>query len=411
MKFFTYILLFFLISEVVFFKDFWHSANGPSGGIVTSLAVDSSSSFIFVGTSNGGVYRSDINSNVWTQINSGLSNTDVKTLLINSDGTIFAGTFGGGIFISTNNGDSWNASNSGLTNPYLYSTAVSPNGNIYAGTGQRVFRSVNNGSSWTVISNGIPSASITSLAVNSSGYIFATTLGSGLYRSTNNGDLWIRKDSGIVNPDMQSVAIRSDGIIFIGTYNGVFRSLNNGDSYTRIDSGLTNVTAVYAFTFNSHNDIYLGKFSGGIYNSINSGNSWTENNSGLTNLNVTALATDSNGFIYAGTSGSGVFKSDNTITNNIIDNEVSVNSFELLQNYPNPFNPTTNLEYRISKFEFVTLKIYDVLGNEVAILVNENQKAGSYKINFNGSKFPSGIYIYKLTVNGISQNKKMILLK
>jgi len=99
-----------------------------------------------------------------------------------------------------------------------------------------------------------------------------------------------------------------------------------------------------------------------------------------------------------------------TVGINSISDIISDN-FYLSQNYPNPFNPTTNLEYRISKFEFVTLKIYDVLGNEVEILVNENQKAGSYKINFNGSKFPSGIYIYKLTVNGISQNKKMILLK
>jgi len=86
--------------------------------------------------------------------------------------------------------------------------------------------------------------------------------------------------------------------------------------------------------------------------------------------------------------------------------------FSLNQNYPNPFNPITNLEFGMSDLGFVSLKIYDVLGNEVATLVNENKIAGSYKVEFNGEDFPSGIYFYSLSIDGnVIDSKRMILLK
>jgi len=92
-----------------------------------------------------------------------------------------------------------------------------------------------------------------------------------------------------------------------------------------------------------------------------------------------------------------------------------VNSFRLEQNYPNPFNPRTNIEFRIPNFEFVSLKVYDVLGNEVAKLVDEHKPAGEYIVEFNsassGRHMVSGIYFYKLNVGPYSETKKMILIK
>ena len=86
-------------------------------------------------------------------------------------------------------------------------------------------------------------------------------------------------------------------------------------------------------------------------------------------------------------------------------------NFILYQNYPNPFNPSTNLEFGISNLEFVSLKVYDLLGNEIQILVNEVLPAGSYKIKFDGSGLSSGIYFYALTAGNYSDKKKMIILK
>lgn len=85
--------------------------------------------------------------------------------------------------------------------------------------------------------------------------------------------------------------------------------------------------------------------------------------------------------------------------------------FSLSQNYPNPFNPVTTLSFAISHSSFVTLKVYDVLGREVATLVNGERKAGDYQIQFDGSNLPSGVYFYSIAADNFSKVKKMTLIK
>jgi hypothetical protein len=86
-------------------------------------------------------------------------------------------------------------------------------------------------------------------------------------------------------------------------------------------------------------------------------------------------------------------------------------TFELLQNYPNPFNPTTNIEFRVSSLGLVSLKIFDVLGREVAMLVNEMRPAGAYSVRWDASSFPSGVYFYRLRSGDFVQTKKLVLAK
>jgi len=86
-------------------------------------------------------------------------------------------------------------------------------------------------------------------------------------------------------------------------------------------------------------------------------------------------------------------------------------NFELSQNYPNPFNPTTTIEYSIPKDANVSIKIFDVLGKEVATLVNEQRSAGTYIINWNASNFSSGLYFYRITAGEFTDTKKMFLVK
>ena len=85
--------------------------------------------------------------------------------------------------------------------------------------------------------------------------------------------------------------------------------------------------------------------------------------------------------------------------------------FTLEQNYPNPFNPTTSILYQLPKSGFVSLRLYDIAGRQVGILINSIQQAGTYKFDFNASNLPSGVYFYKLESNGFSATKKMILVK
>jgi hypothetical protein len=83
----------------------------------------------------------------------------------------------------------------------------------------------------------------------------------------------------------------------------------------------------------------------------------------------------------------------------------------LFQNYPNPFNPSTKIGYQIAQSGYVTLKIYDVLGKEVATLVNESKSAGTYEIQFDASRFTTGTYFYRLTTDQMAETKKMLLIK
>ena len=101
---------------------------------------------------------------------------------------------------------------------------------------------------------------------------------------------------------------------------------------------------------------------------------------------------------------------ENLITN-VGENELTPENFVLEQNYPNPFNPSTTIRYSIKENTLVTLKVYDILGNEVVTLVNEVKPAGKYEISFDASSISSGIYFYKLNAGGFTNTKKMILLK
>jgi hypothetical protein len=86
-------------------------------------------------------------------------------------------------------------------------------------------------------------------------------------------------------------------------------------------------------------------------------------------------------------------------------------SFELMQNYPNPFNPNTSITYRIPETSLVSIKVYDLISREVAVLVNEVKQSGSYQINFGSENLASGVYFYKMTAGDFSSVKKMNLLK
>jgi hypothetical protein len=93
------------------------------------------------------------------------------------------------------------------------------------------------------------------------------------------------------------------------------------------------------------------------------------------------------------------------------EKENLVKSFELKQNYPNPFNPETNFIFNIQDYGLTSLKIYDILGNEAAVLLNEVQEPGEYKITFNAAGLSSGVYFAKLTSGGKQMIKKIMLMK
>ena len=96
---------------------------------------------------------------------------------------------------------------------------------------------------------------------------------------------------------------------------------------------------------------------------------------------------------------------------NIVEVDFAGMDFILGQNYPNPFNPETTINFSLPKDEFVTLKIYNSLGEEIAVIINSFKNAGSYEIKFDGNELSNGVYFYELKAGSFSSIKKMILLK
>jgi len=125
-----------------------------------------------------------------------------------------------------------------------------------------------------------------------------------------------------------------------------------------------------------------------------------------------ALVFNSNGDLFISSfSDDNIVKVSNLPVGVEDENNFVADDFSLEQNYPNPFNPSTSIQYRVSNNSQVSIKVYDVLGNEVATLVNEEKPAGSYEVKFDAVGLSSGIYFYKLQAGSLVETKKMILMK
>ncbi|MCB0732894.1 MAG: T9SS type A sorting domain-containing protein, partial [Ignavibacteriae bacterium] len=105
-----------------------------------------------------------------------------------------------------------------------------------------------------------------------------------------------------------------------------------------------------------------------------------------------------------------ILSKTNSVTSTKNDAVIS-NTFELYQNYPNPFNPTTNISFSLQNSEFVSLKVFNAIGQEVKTLVSENMSAGAHTVTFNASDLTSGVYFYRLESGNTVSIKKMMLMK
>jgi len=149
----------------------------------------------------------------------------------------------------------------------------------------------------------------------------------------------------------------------------------------------------------------------GIFSNYYYSGEWYPFNNGLATKEITDIVNFTHSIMHVATANNSVY-----IIYSIINeaNDETLNlpkSFELSQNYPNPFNPTTGIKYAVSSMQFVTLKIYDILGNEVAILVNEEKPSGVYEVEFDAKNLSSGVYFYQLKSGSFVETKKMMLLR
>src|SRR5690606_23165134 len=174
-----------------------------------------------------------------------------------------------------------------------------------------------------------------------------------------------------------------------------------------------------------HNHVVRGMINGDFGDTINTSGSWSSGVTHTYNLsytipaNINASNSDLNIVVYKRggslSSSSNIAQSKHTSVDNtsgIVNTNTIANEYELKQNYPNPFNPTTNIFFSVPKSGNVSLKFYDMLGNEVASYIdNDFLAAGTYNATFDGAGLPSGVYFYTLSTSDFSETKKMILTK
>ena len=374
-------------------------------------ALTANENTIYAGTSANygslkGVYTTTDNGINWSQTS--LNNVNTYSVLVNEN-YVFAGTENG-IYLSTNNGSNWTQTS--LNNQFVYTLAL--NGNtIFAGTYSGVFLSTNNGTNWIQTSVNLRTNTLAVFNNN----IFAGTDGSGIFVSSNNGTNWAQINI-YTNSYFTSFAI-SGNMIFAGRSNATMQFPNTIIAST--DTGVTWSSIVFTHFISTltaiGNNIFAGTVSG-IFVSTNTGMNWTQRNEGWNPPSISVSFCILNNYIFAGSNVNSVYRrplGELVTVISSVSNQIPL-EYSMKQNYPNPFNPTTKIKFEIPNPKSETnskteIRIYDVLGKEVAVLVNENLKPGIYDVEWDGTNYSSGMYFYKLESGNYIETKKMLMIK
>ena len=266
---------------------------------------------LLAGTIKGGVYRSVDKGKNWTSSNTGLTNLEIATIMIYKD-AVFIGT-GSGLFKSVDQGLTWEPLNKGMESMLVKSFLIDPSGTYFAGTGgQGIFRSDDRGKKWEKIpfklegDTGLNENYIRVIAISSRKFLYAGTFGGGIFRSTDGGRKWIPVNSGMTNNSIRSIRVARDGSLLAGTGEGIFTSSDEGESWKSLNSDLPDKN-IQSLSANS-NAIYIGTASA-IFRKQTGEVRWTLLDKGITYPAVSSLTGDPEKGFYAGTEGSGVFRS------------------------------------------------------------------------------------------------------
>lgn len=314
-----------------------------------------------------GIYKTDINFQKWEKYSLPFDSGDVRKIYRNGDVIIGAGFLG-------------------------YSELTSKGA---------VVRSGDNGLTWSLIE--FPEINLFSdmrFINENTGFINGQKAGlnslpsSIIYRTTNKGINWIRLPADLDSFMVFGIeTVQNTGVVYFyaNKFSGSGLSFKEAGSYIgrSFDSGntwiLQPVLNQLSMLFNCQALNSSDAYCIGAYRP-----------EGIGKLYIDPI-------VLKTTNGGAVFISS--------DDQEIPSSYSLKQNYPNPFNPVTNLEFEISNLGFVSLKVYDVLGKEVEVIVNETLQPGKYEAQFNGANLTGGIYFYELQSGNFREVKKMVLLK
>ena len=436
-RFFTILTLLYLTSTIVHaqqltFDQVWIDSLIGRQYNVRSITFGQNE-VLFAGTMGRGLWKSTNYGNTWASIDAsnGFIGSQVWDITTNhNSGLILAASYPGGLYRSNDNGITGMmlTNKLGLVDSIIWGTSIliTLSGDIFFGSaGYGIFKSTDNGDSWQTKSTGIPFLDSThyyitrSLVVNIYGELFVI-VGSdegydhnrGIYKSVDNGNHWFREYTGmdygiplkriIISPINNYLIVVSG---FFPPYGGIFLSINRGENWVRVFNG---ASSWWGLSVNRDGMFFAGARNDGIYRSNIYGVNWILVSNPA--IDVQAITFDLNGRMFLGTS-NGVFRSRESTTDINENNIISKLTITLAQNYPNPLNPTTIIDYSLPQPSHVTLKVFNTLGEQVAILVDEAQNPGHKSVQFDASSLPSGVYLYRLIVGSFVETRKLVLLR
>jgi len=432
-----------------------------------------SDEIIYVAGSDGIILTTTNSGNSWTPQTSNTTRHLYDIDFGNTDNGIAVG-FNGRIVNTTNGGTTWTIQNSTTINHLNGISFLDENTAIVVGDGGVILKSTDKGASWVSKSSGITDeledVSFIDLNIGT-----AVGWNNAIIRTTNGGETWTSQDSENTNSTFWSVTMIDANHAAVCGFEGTIITTSNGGATWDLQASGTSNTLFGIYFSDGNNGTAVGlngtirRTTNGalpielisITASINENQiklEWktaTEiNNYGfeiqrsfIGTTHELSLQWETVGFVEGnGNSNSpkeytfiddktsevlgnlggvdgklqyrlkqidfdGKFEYSETITVESVHVTTLPNEFSLHQNYPNPFNPTTSIEYSVPSSDYVSLKVYDILGNEVATLVNEQKSAGRYEAKFNASNLVSGQYIYRIQVGEFNSVRKMMFIK
>ena len=335
----------------------------------------------------------------------------------------------------------------------------------------KLYKTINGGDNWSLLNNPPLGPSYLDLSVVSENELWIVdniAFDGGVYRTTDGGQTWDRKYYDVSRPADRVYMINSRiGFIADGflTNSKLWKTSNAGNNWSllsgygfykmefidslegyksdgslkhTLDGGLNWETILpiqqgnpphVTRDFSLLNDTIWGvnpsgnilypnnQFRGVIYRSTNRGMNWgyqlPDTSFRIPFFVFCDFVNKNVGWAYSGVH---TITGGDTITNPLtsINNPGTqvIDHYILLQNYPNPFNPSTKIKYKLNKSGFVNIKVFNILGKEIEVLINARQSAGEYGVSFDASNYPGGVYFYSLYVdNKIIDTKKMILIR
>ncbi|MBE2190493.1 MAG: T9SS type A sorting domain-containing protein [Candidatus Kapabacteria bacterium] len=444
----------------VYDSSFYHTVE--NNNMLYSIDFNGYSEGIAVGSTS--VLKTTNFGENWVRMSKTKTDNVICELMILDSNRVFAVGENGMILFTQNQGTDWNKINSGTIKQLNSICNVGDNKLFCVGDEGAIIYSTNNGLNWTDKSfSSIENIKDIAFLNITTGYLASSiniSSQSGIYKTTNGGINWVLKTSNNnfnalqVIDSMKCYGVCRSTSHFIKTTNGgvnwIFKSMTNtgwmesiyflnentgfiggfyGHIYKTSDSGNNWVLQNLWSTDEDINDIcfvnenigYAVSEWGKFLWTTNSGNNWTLNRFSNDYQYLTFCTVDflnqNTGYIagYDGnimkTTTSGLFLTGTS--NSSVD--IS-NYYSLSQNYPNPFNPQTKIKFDVpanvrGQTSNVKLIVYDLLGREVATLVNEELKPGTYEADWDGSNFSSGVYFYKIISGDFVETKKMVLMK